>query len=128
VVTATTIFAKAFLESLGQHAANGFANLPRQVGDLIAKRIKRKGQPDEVQIGLDHGSSAMIAITDETPDEARLALLDLDVTAEGLRGQILWWDSEALTWRPASEPVEALPESIEPEPIAPEWVAPETPT
>jgi hypothetical protein len=39
----------------------------------------------------------------DTPDEARLALLDLDVTAEELSGKVLRWDSSASAWRPDSD-------------------------
>lgn len=50
-------------------------------------------------LALDEGSAAIV-ITSDTPDEARLALLDLDVTAEELRGKVLRWDEKARAWRP----------------------------
>ncbi len=37
------------------------------------------------------------------PDEARLAVLDLDVTADVVRGQVLRWDSSASAWQPADD-------------------------
>jgi hypothetical protein len=88
------IFAKAFLETLGKRAGDGLA-------DLVGTHVRRKGKPDQYEIGVDDGSAATIAIATDTPDEARLALLDLDVTAEGVRGKVLHWDSAADAWRAA---------------------------
>jgi hypothetical protein len=93
-------FFSAFFQALGQRAADGAA---KRVGDLVLRRIRRKNEPDEYQIGADDGSSATIAITEDTPDEARLALLDLDVTADEVRGKLLRWDSSASAWRPADD-------------------------
>lgn len=45
-------------------------------------------------------SRALVVVTDDLPDEARLALLDLDVTAPELRGKLLRWDEAAGEWRP----------------------------
>jgi hypothetical protein len=96
-------FSTAFIQALGTRAADGVAKLPKRVSDLVRTRVHRKGKPDEYQFGVDDGSAATIAITADTPDEARLALLDLDVTADELRGKTLWWDSTALAWRPADD-------------------------
>jgi hypothetical protein len=38
-------------------------------------------------------ATAVIAVAEDTPDEARLALLDLDVTADELRGRLLRWEA-----------------------------------
>ena len=96
-------FSAAFMQALGQRAADGAARLPKRVGDVVRTRVRRKGKPDEYHIGVDDGSAAVIAITEDTPDEARLALLDLDVMADELRGKTLRWDSSASAWRPADD-------------------------
>jgi len=96
-------FSSAFIQALGQRAADGAANLPKRVSDLVRKRVRQKGTPDEYRIGVGDGSTAWIAITADTPDEARLALLDLDPTADELRGKDLRWDDSALAWRPADD-------------------------
>jgi hypothetical protein len=96
LATAATIYAKTFLETLAKRHADALE-------DLVETRIRRKGKPDEYRIGVDDGSAATIAITKDTPDEARLALLDLDVTADELRGKLLRWDSSASAWRPADD-------------------------
>jgi hypothetical protein len=91
---AAAIYAKTFLEALAKRHADALE-------DFVETRVHRKGKPDEYRIGVDDGSAATIAITADTPDEARLALLDLDVTANELRGKLLRWDSDASAWRPA---------------------------
>ena len=91
--TAAVIYAKTFLETLAKRHADALE-------DLVETRIRRKGKPDEYRIGVDGGSTATIAITEDTPDEARLALLDLDVTAAGLRGKVLRWDRATSAWVP----------------------------
>lgn len=93
--TAIAIYSKAFVEALAKRHADGLA-------DLLRTRPSKNGENDEAEIGLDDGTSATIAITVDTPDEARLALLDLDVTSEELRGKLLHWDSAASAWRPAN--------------------------
>jgi len=97
VLAAASIFAKAFLETLGKRAGDGLADL------LVKTRIRRKGEPGEAQIEVDDGSAATIAITEDTPDEARLALLDLDITDDALRGKLLRWDGSASAWRPVPD-------------------------
>ncbi len=93
LATAAAIYAKTFLETLAKRHADALE-------DLVEARIRRKGKPDEYHIGVDDGSAARIAITADTPDEARLALLDLDVTADEVRGKTLRWDGSASAWRP----------------------------
>jgi hypothetical protein len=102
---ATAIYSKAYLEALGRRTEQGVANLSKRVGDLVRTRIRKRGEPDEYLIGLDGGAAAMIVVTEDTPDEARLVLLDLDVTAPELRGRELRWDPATSSWRPT----EALP-------------------
>jgi hypothetical protein len=92
-------FCSAFLQALGQRAANSAAGLPKQASDLVRKRLRRKGKPEELHISAEGDATATIVITASTPDEARLALLDLDVTAEAVRGKLVRWDGQAMAWR-----------------------------
>jgi hypothetical protein len=92
-------FLTAFVQALGKRAGDAAADLPRNWADLMLRRIRKQGQPDEFPIGPGDGSAATIVVTDDTPDEARLALLDLDVTGDDVRGKTLRWDNEAMTWR-----------------------------
>jgi hypothetical protein len=93
---AVAIFGKAFLETLGSRAGESAANLPGHVNDLIRTRKRRLGKTETY---LSAGSNAAtIVVTDDLPDEARLALLDLDVTTAEVRGKLLFWDSGAQAW------------------------------
>jgi hypothetical protein len=47
-----------------------------------------------------HDEAATVVVTRNLPDEARLALLDLDVTAEDLRGKVLRWSRKDEVWLP----------------------------
>jgi hypothetical protein len=62
-----------------------------------ARRLRRegKGEPEKVP--------TRVGITQDLPNEARLALLDLDVTAEEVRGKTLRWDATACAWLPDDE-------------------------
>ena len=105
------IFSKAYLEALGRRTEQGVANLSKHVGDLVRARVSKRGRPDEYLIGLDGDATAMIVVTDDTPDEARLALLDLDVTAPELRGKYLSWSRGAGAWLAIGEPLAKLDEA-----------------
>ncbi|MFI6048392.1 hypothetical protein ACIA8C_42740 [Nocardia sp. NPDC051321] len=90
VAPAATIFGKAFLESLAGRAADGIADLP----GLLRQRWFRQGRQasggEELAavLDLENGSTAAILVTANLPDEARLALLDLDPTEPMLHGKI----------------------------------------
>jgi hypothetical protein len=96
-------FSLAFIQALGQRAADGTAKLPKKVADLVQKRVRKKGKPDEYQVGVNDGSAATIVVTEDLPDEARLALLDLDITADDLLGKLLRWDADAEAWLPSDD-------------------------
>jgi hypothetical protein len=98
MVTAGTIYAKAFLETLGQRTGEGVASLSKRLGELTRAHF-RKGKQEGYLIGIE-GATAILMVTENLPDEARLALLDLDVTAPELRGKELRWDPETSVWRP----------------------------
>ena len=93
LLAAASIYSKAFLETLAKHHADA-------VADLLRRSLHKNGTTTEAEIGLDDGSAATIIVTEDLPDEARLALLDLDVTSDELRSKTLRWDSSASAWRP----------------------------
>ncbi len=95
LLAAVAIYSKAFLETLGKHNAEGLS-------EFVRARFRKNGKATELLIGPDDGAAATLVITSDTPDEARLAVLDLDVTAENVRGQHLLWDSATETWRPGA--------------------------
>lgn len=101
LLTAIPIYSKTFLETLAKHNAEWLIN-------AVRTRIRKNGRTRELVVGPENGAAATLVITASTPDEARLALLDLDVTAPELRGKELRWDEEAAEWR-SSEALAAEP-------------------
>jgi len=108
LTAAGAIYAKAFLETLGQRSGDGMAALAKRFGELVRLR-SRKGEQGYL-IGIE-GATAVVLVTEDLPDEARLALLDLDVTAEEVRGKYLRWDGTARAWRPDDNGDEAVSRS-----------------
>lgn len=96
LMAGAAVYAKAFLETLGKHNADW-------LGDAVRTRVRKNGEKREVLVGPEDGAAATIVISEDTPDEARLAVLDLDVTAPDLRGKELHWDRAAGKWRPPRE-------------------------
>ena len=92
LMVAGVVYAKAFLETLAKRNAD-------TVAEAIEARIRKKGKTREMVIGLEDGSAAEVIVTSDLPVEARLALLDLDVTADELRGKTLQWDDATKAWR-----------------------------
>lgn len=90
----TAIYSKAFLETLAKHNAEELIH-------VVRTRFRKNGKATELLVGPDDDAAATLVITSDTPDEARLAVLDLDVTAEDVRGRLLRWDAKAGTWRPS---------------------------
>lgn len=80
----------------------GGSNNADWLSDAVRTRYRKSSKGREALIGADNVAAATLVITSDTPDEARLALLDLDVTADDLRGRNLRWDSQSKTWRPDS--------------------------
>jgi hypothetical protein len=89
--TALIVYSKAFVEALAKRHADGLA-------DLVRARFRKDFT--EAEVGLDDDAAATIVVTEDLPDEARLALLDLDLTADAVRGKVLRWDSSASAWQP----------------------------
>jgi hypothetical protein len=95
LAAAVSPYLRAFLEALGKSHADALT-------DAVRTRFRKKGNDRELLIGPDDDAAAKLVITKDTPDEARLALLDLDVTADDVRGHYLRWDDETKTWRPSA--------------------------
>jgi hypothetical protein len=96
LATPIAVYSKAFLETLAKHHADA-------VADLLRRSTRKNGTTTEAEIGMDGDAAAKIIVTADMPDEARLALLDLDVTDDAVRGKVLRWDSSASAWRPDDE-------------------------
>jgi hypothetical protein len=95
LATAAAIYLKAFVETLGKNNAEALIK-------AVRPRFRHKGKTVEIVVGAEHNAAAAtIIVTKDTPDEARLALLDLDVTSQELRGKELRWDSASSAWLPS---------------------------
>jgi hypothetical protein len=92
LMAAATVYSKAFLETLAKHHADA-------LNDAVRTRIRKNGKTRELLVGPEDGSAATLVVTSKTPDEARLAVLDLDVTADEVRGKTLRWDDDTMVWR-----------------------------
>lgn len=92
LMAAATVYSKAFLETLAKHHADA-------LNDAVRTRIRKNGKTRELLVGPEDGSAATLVVTSKTPDEARLAVLDLDVTADEVRGKSLRWDDDTMVWR-----------------------------
>jgi hypothetical protein len=101
---AVAIYFKAFLEELGKRSGEGVARLPKLLAERLRVRREAKAGKPELHVGSkDDPMAAMIVVTGDMPAEAWLALLDLDVTAEAVRGKTLRWDATASAWLPEDE-------------------------
>ena len=100
VVAATAIYSKAFLEELGKRSGEGFADLLGRIRNSIhVRREAKNGNPEELHIDVETGEGAVwVVVTEDLPDEARLALLDLDVTVKEFKGRTLRWNATAGAW------------------------------
>ncbi|WP_280493238.1 hypothetical protein [Nocardia asiatica] len=106
LVPVATVFGKAFLEALGQRAADNAAALPAQLRHRWFRRARRSHDDVEVVtvLHIENVDAAAILVTADLPDEARLALLDLDPTEPALHGKVLGWDTGRQQWVPVEAP------------------------
>ncbi|MGY1944447.1 hypothetical protein [Nocardia asiatica] len=102
-----TVFGKAFLEALGQRAADNAAALPAQLRQRWFRRARRSHDDVEVVtvLHIENVDAAAILVTADLPDEARLALLDLDPTDPALHGKVLGWDTGRQQWVAVEAPI-----------------------
>ncbi|MFE9575403.1 hypothetical protein ACFYO1_03385 [Nocardia sp. NPDC006044] len=99
------IYGKALLESIAAHTADGVAQLPRRFRERRmprGARVAGGGLSALVDVEDDQGVAAIL-VTEDLPDDARLALLDLDPTEPAVRGKILMWNNELRRWEPTTE-------------------------
>jgi hypothetical protein len=95
IASTVIVFGKAYIESLARRAGDGTVDLLKRI------RFRRERGTGDTLLEVDGRAAAAVVVTEDLPDEARLALLDLDVTAPDLRGQELRWDEAGGGWRPS---------------------------
>jgi hypothetical protein len=91
IVTAATAgpFVTAFCTELGKRFGGS-------VADWIA-RVRRSQAGVTLDIPVD-GDITVVELAEDLPDDARLALIDLDFTNPSVRGHRLRWDAETQSW------------------------------
>lgn len=100
--TAVVPYVKAIAAELGKRTVEAAPKVYR--GMYCRLRFRGKGskalvEAAEIQIALD-SAVITVVLTKELPDEARLMLLDLDLTSDEFRGRALRWDDAAGAWLP----------------------------
>ena len=88
---AAAIYTKALMETLGRRSGEALA-------DLI--RIRKDGTTTEAHIGPPGDEWPKVVLTSGMPDEAWLAMFDIDIADDAVRAKELCWDSSASAWRP----------------------------
>ncbi|MER5559720.1 hypothetical protein ABT071_14050 [Streptomyces sp. NPDC002506] len=90
-MAAVSPFVTAFATSLGQRLGTG----------VQVRRRARRGNVDGGNLVLMHRArTTTIEMSAELSDEARLALIDLDLNRPELWGHHLRWNEEAEAWLP----------------------------
>ena len=87
-------FAEAFAKKLGESLAESTVR--------VLRRVRLTELPKCLMIDGPPGARALVLVLPEDfPDEARVAVLDLDL-AEAPDGTVLHWNPEAKVWEPRS--------------------------
>lgn len=92
-VAAATSYVTMFTQTLAKHHAEALI-------EAVRAHFRRKGKTLELVVGTGDDAAAALVVTGDLPDEAKLAMLDVDVTSDELRGKVLRWDQKAIAWRP----------------------------
>ena len=92
-------FVTAFCTELGKRSGGSAADWAARI--RVRPRGKVGEKADQVELSLaGDGSAVVVILESELPDEARLALLDLDIKDPSFQGKSLGWDTESESWRP----------------------------
>jgi hypothetical protein len=88
-------FAEAFASKLGERTGESVASAVSKI------RLFRRRRPSRDEFVIRHSNaSTFVVLPAAMTDDARLALIDLDLTQAGIIGKILHWDAVSATWRP----------------------------
>jgi hypothetical protein len=93
LIAAAASYVTLFTQTLAAHNA---AALIR----AVQTRFRRKGKILELVVGTDDDAAAAFLVTADLPDDAKLAMLEVDVTSDELRGKLLRWNDKVMAWRP----------------------------
>jgi hypothetical protein len=104
---ASVIFEVVAAGTLGPLVTAFCTELGRRLGGTVADwsgrmHLRRKANSSATtELVVETGSvSTVIEVGEDLSDEAKLALLDLDVESNGIRGKRLEWDEQVRAWLP----------------------------
>jgi hypothetical protein len=90
------------LKVLGSMAEAFASRLGERFADTVAEAVKRvwlfRRNHEALAIDTTNGMTT-IELPDVLTDDARLALIELDVMADEIRGKTLYWDADTKAWR-----------------------------
>jgi hypothetical protein len=100
VVAGTIVpFVNAFCAELGKRFGGSVADWAKKI-----KLYPRRGHKTDLTLQDDGGAVTVVELNESLSDEAKLALLDLDIRAENIRGRRLTWDTDAGVWVATEKP------------------------
>jgi|SRR5580704_14210949 hypothetical protein len=94
-------FVTAFCTELGKRFGGTVADWTSRV------HLRRKGGGStkaDLIVEVDDDVT-VLELEDDLPDEARLALLELDIKQQAVRGRRLTWNAAAQAWLPVTRPL-----------------------
>jgi hypothetical protein len=94
-------FLEAFAAQLGQRLGESTA---KALGRIRLRR--HRSSSSDLEIDVPTSSPTVLVLPEDLTEEARLALVDLDPTADGVRGTTMHWNPDTGAW----EQVEAVQE------------------
>jgi len=97
------VYSKAFLENIANRNADAAVEVASHMRRRWRARKGRVRRHDSSEVRIDfNGTSyaAAIIVTENMPDEALLAILELDISAETVQGKVLRWDDARMSWVP----------------------------
>lgn len=92
LVATAASYVTMFTQTLAKHNAEALI-------EAVRTRFRRNGKTLELVVGTEDDAAAAFVVTQDLSDEAKLAMFDVDVTAEKVRGKFLRWNDEAMVWR-----------------------------
>ena len=104
-----------FLGKLADAYVSRIADHLAETTYKAAKHIKLRRSPSsDCVIIKAPGDTTMIVLPEDLTDEAREAFIDLDPTAEGIRGKILYWEQDEHAWVPGDHlpPDQSVPKFV----------------
>ncbi len=92
-----------FLGKLADAYISKLADILAETTVTAVKRIRLRrkvAEAEQLTIQVPYDVTTVFLPKGDLPEEAKLAFIDLDPTADGVRGKVLYWNAEARVWEP----------------------------